>query len=381
MTDTQVNFYNSLVRETDFSRLGDPERFRPVPEEWLLAVSDIKGSTALVAEGKYKTVNMVGAAVISAVMNAIGNHSFPFVFGGDGASMAVAPEHEETVRLALAAVARWAESEFGIEMRIAVVPVAEARAAGHDVRVARFAVSDAADYAMFAGGGLLWAETQMKAGAHTLEKAPPGTFPDLTGLSCRWANMRSDQGNILSLVVAAVPGAPEDETSQVFAHVIALAESLARGGHPAPATGMEARRAPRSAQLEAHAARGTGPLASARRKAAFESLVYWVLYKLKLSVGGFDPRHFARAVAANADFRKLDDGLKMTLDCDRATQEQLETLLAQAAADGLVRYGITVQEEAMMTCIVPSPLTEDHLHFIDGAAGGYTKAASIMKGT
>ena len=32
-----------------------------------------------------------------------------------------------------------------------------------------------------------------------------------------------------------------------------------------------------------------------------------------------------------------------------------------------------------MTCIVPSPMTRDHMHFIDGAAGGYAMAASNLK--
>jgi hypothetical protein len=32
-----------------------------------------------------------------------------------------------------------------------------------------------------------------------------------------------------------------------------------------------------------------------------------------------------------------------------------------------------------MTCIVPTPLSRDHMHFIDGAAGGYAMAASRMK--
>jgi hypothetical protein len=30
---------------------------------------------------------------------------------------------------------------------------------------------------------------------------------------------------------------------------------------------------------------------------------------------------------------------------------------------------------------VPSILTDDHVHFIDGAAGGYTQAARLMKGS
>jgi hypothetical protein len=32
-----------------------------------------------------------------------------------------------------------------------------------------------------------------------------------------------------------------------------------------------------------------------------------------------------------------------------------------------------------MTCIVPSPLQRDHVHFVDGASGGYAMAASQLK--
>ena len=45
---------------------------------------------------------------------------------------------------------------------------------------------------MFTGGGLAWAETQMKAGAFAVAPAPAGTRPDLTGLSCRFAEIESE---------------------------------------------------------------------------------------------------------------------------------------------------------------------------------------------
>jgi hypothetical protein len=32
-----------------------------------------------------------------------------------------------------------------------------------------------------------------------------------------------------------------------------------------------------------------------------------------------------------------------------------------------------------MTCIVPSPFTDDHVHFLDGAGGGYALAAKSLK--
>lgn len=376
----QNGFYDHLQREQNFEHLTDTHRYTPVPDDWHIGVADIVNSTGEVAAGRYKTVNMVGAAVISAVMNGLDGRPFPFVFGGDGAGFAIAPQALPAARTALAAVAVWAREEFDIGMRVALVPVAAARAAGHDVKVARFQTSPGADYAMFAGGGLLWAETEMKLQRYAVAPADAGTTPDLTGLSCRWAHMKARNGTILSLVVAAEPEADSKDVAQVYKQVVDIAARLDGGGHPAPLSGMTSRWPPAGATLEAHAARRSGSLARAKRRALFESLMAWILIRTGVKVGGFDARRYARVVAANADFRKLDDGLKMTLDCDAQTQTHLQTVLSDAADRGIVRFGIATQDEAMMTCIVPSIMTDDHLHFIDGAAGGYTQAASQMKG-
>jgi hypothetical protein len=69
----------------------------------------------------------------------------------------------------------------------------------------------------------------------------------------------------------------------------------------------------------------------------------------------------------------------MTVDCDPATLALAKELLGGAKADGIVRYGIYEQDAAIMTCIVPSVESDDHLHFLDGADGGYALAAKMMK--
>ena len=43
------------------------------------------------------------------------------------------------------------------------------------------------------------------------------------------------------------------------------------------------------------------------------------------------------------------------------------------------RYGLHRQDAAMMTCFTPSALRSDHVHFIDGARGGYASAATALK--
>ena len=97
-------------------------------------------------------------------------------------------------------------------------------------------------------------------------------------------------------------------------------------------------------------------------------------------VGGFDPKIYRREIATNTDFRKFDDGLMMTVDCSQETVAQLRALLEDAQARGVIRYGLHVQDEALMTCVVPSVLTSDHMHFVDGSGGGYAAAAQQLRG-
>lgn len=373
------SFYTSLPRYAEFTDLSDTGHFTPLPDDWWVGTSDIKGSTQAVLDGKYKTVNMIGAAVISAQLNAHEHAPFPFVFGGDGASFAVPPGWRARSARALQDVRAWARAEFGMELRIAMVSVAEIRAAGREVLVARFQASAGVDYAMFAGGGLNWAEQHMKKGHNTLPDGPPGSLPDLTGLSCRWRHMRSRQGCILSVVLEPAEDVAPARFADVVARVLDQTGHLEANGHPAEREGPGVSWPPAGATLEAHAQRRDAPVRKARRKALFESFVAWVLIKTGLKVGGFDARRYRRVVGENADFRKFDDGLKMTLDCDPATEAQLRGVLEQGVADGILKFGLHRQSEAMMTCFVPSILADNHVHFVDGAAGGYTAAAMAMK--
>ncbi len=374
------DFYSQLRADPHFAAMTRPERFTALPPDWVIGVTDIVDSTGEIARGRYKVVNVVGASVVSAMMNALEGRLFPYVFGGDGASFAVSGADAEKAREVLARLRRWTRAEFDMPLRAALVPVGRIRAAGYDVKVARHAASDGVDYAMFAGGGLAWADRQMKADRFTVEPAPDTVPPDLTGLSCRWNNVRSRNGSILSLVV--LPGADrqEDAFADIAEQVVSLAEQLQRGGHPMPQDGPDVQYPPPGLTIEAHLSRGTRPLFWRQVQLLVANLIAWLFFKTGFRAGDFDPGHYRAAVSRNADFRKFDDGLKMTLDCDRDTRDRIVRLLDSAQAAGQVRYGLHEQDEAMVTCIVPSVVQEDHVHFVDGAAGGYTRAAAQIKG-
>src|SRR5690349_20939925 len=108
------SFYGRIRVFRGFTSLMDPALYSPLPDDWCIGVADIVDSTKAIAAQRYKAVNMAGAAVIAAVTNALEGREFPFVFGGDGASFAIAPDDFDKARDALAATARWVRDDLDL---------------------------------------------------------------------------------------------------------------------------------------------------------------------------------------------------------------------------------------------------------------------------
>ena len=78
----------------------------------------------------------------------------------------------------MAAVAAWSAGELELTLRVALVPVAQIRAQGVDVRVARYGPSESVSYAMFSGGGLAFADgSSADASPNAKTAARPKVIP------------------------------------------------------------------------------------------------------------------------------------------------------------------------------------------------------------
>src|SRR6201991_4719703 len=254
-------FYGAIPVFRGFGSVMDPALYSPLPVDWSIGIADIVASTKAIAEARYKAVNMAGAAVIAAVTNALDGREFPFVFGGDGASFAVSPDDLVSAREALAATAAWVKDDLDLTMRIALVPVTAVRAQNLDVRIARFGPSANLSYAMFSGGGLGWAEAAMKRGEFVIPAAPPGTQPDLSGLSCRFEEIPSARGVILSVLVVRAQGADAPPFRRVIEDATGVVERVPDPVRRVRASGPPLKWPPQCMDYEALAARG-GSLAA-----------------------------------------------------------------------------------------------------------------------
>lgn len=377
-----MDFYARVPRFDRFDRVMDPALFVAVPEDWVLGVTDIAASGVAIADGRYRAVNMAGAAAIAAVANALGRGAFPFAFGGDGATCAVPGRLSRTVAQVLSQTVVYVREELGLELRAAVVPVRDLRAAGADVRLARFAASPAVDYAMFSGGGTALAMAEMKAGRIGLPAAAPGSRPDLSGLSCHWDEVPARRGLILSVLAEPAPSASPEAFAALVADVLALAHSMEADGRPLPPDGPPVPLFSGTAPLDLRADTRRPGFArlTAHGRNLLRSVALSVLKRTGWRLGGVDVRHYLADLSANADFRKYEDGLKLTLDCSAALADAIEARLEAAVREGVAAMGVHRQERALVTCFVPSMRAASHVHFIDGAGGGYAAAARALKG-
>lgn len=362
---------------TDFRDAVATERFAPMADDVVVGVTDVVASTDAIAAGRYKDVNLAGAAPISAVINALGRDDFPFVFGGDGAAMLVEAGERSRLERALADTAAFVRDTMALSLRVGTISVAELRSRGADVKLAWFAPSPHARYALLAGGGLALAEADLKASRLVIPPSAEGSRPNLDGLSCRFSPSPNRHGVILSLIAREAPGASPGAFVSVIDRLLAIVRREEREGHPLPATGPAFSPLPDTLAFEANAA-GSGWRRSRFALSLF-TIVASLLFRIGWRAGAFDPKLYLQDLSANSDFRKFDDGLRMTVDCDASAVQAIETILAEAESDGVLRYGLARQDRSLVTCLVPSPLERGHFHFVDGAGGGYALAAQDMK--
>ena len=374
------DFYRTVPTFRDFRLVADEFSFSPLPEEWLVGVADVEQSTKAIQDKRYKAVNMAGAAVIAAIANAVGGRDFPFVFGGDGASFAVSSSDAGIARQALAETATWVREDLDLTLRVGMVSVGEIRRNGHDVRVGRYAVSDNISIAMFSGGGVAWADAAMKRDEISVRRAPDGARPDLSGLSCRFEQFPTQYGQILSVLVLPADIARMSAFRAVVKHIIGMVEGSSECARPIGRETMQLKWPPQGCDLEALASRKAGePAGISKMRVYARTFLYFLIMRFNLRVGRFVPEKYLSEVVGNSDFRKFDDALRMIVDCSSGMAQEIEDTLAAAERDGHIRYGCHREDAAIMTCFTPSPAHPSHVHFIDGAQGGYALAAAALK--
>jgi hypothetical protein len=379
-------FYAELPELTEFLQVVDERHYVPAPADWLVVITDVRGSTRAIEAGRYKDVNALGASTIIAMRNALPKVQIPFVFGGDGATLLVPASEEPTVRGVLVGLRQMAQNAFSLELRCGMVSVRELNEHELDIKVAKFRVSPHISLAMLMGEGVATAESWIKSAevGHQFEVAQGKAAElDLEGFECRWQPIENRRGTMMSLLVQALPGGePAERVRRYRAILSEINEILGKdAGHPIDQEKMVMRGLFSDFSVEARAKSGAskGKLFKAMWSLSqSKSLIGKALMLLRREAGGFDGSTYLSEFVRNCDFRKFDETLRMVVDVSSAQVASLHLALKAARQRGEIAYGVHLSARALVTCHVRS-YTGDNLHFIDGDAGGYALAAKQMK--
>jgi hypothetical protein len=379
-------FYAALPVCPSFADVTRPEVYARLPDDWVIIIGDVEGSTAAIANGQYKDVNLVGSSLLIATFNALGHSDLPFIFGGDGATLTLPESQLARVRPAFLATRRMARDGFQLGLRIGVVPVRDLRAAGHDAAVARVRLSERFSLAAFWGSGLAWAEKMVKdplAGArYRIEEYAAPTAETFLGLECRWRGVPSERGETLSLLVEATTTRDDARVRTYAAVVEKLVEIFGEhAGNPVAVTQLRLAGDPAAAARETRVHRSqAGALAKKLfqcRVRLLSALGSWFM-RHRLKIGKIDWSRYTEDVVRNSDFRKFDGTLRMVLSATEAQRTLLVQWLDARHRAGELAYGLHIAREALVTCLI-FEREGGHLHFIDGAGGGYALASSDLK--
>src|SRR5690606_29770048 len=102
-----------------------------------VVITDIKGSTMAIEEGRYKEVNFLAACSTTAILNIDKFVDFPFVFGGDGATILMPEAYLQRATDVLIDTQNFAREFLGMDLRIGIVPVIDILRNKQKIKVAK----------------------------------------------------------------------------------------------------------------------------------------------------------------------------------------------------------------------------------------------------
>lgn len=371
-------FYSRLpVNEISLSELlTEDHLFYKVPDNWHVVITDIKRSTKAVQEGLHETVNLLATGSIVAVLNIAykANITVPFFFGGDGATFIIPASILASTLQALVIHQENSKRNYDLTLRVGSVAVAEIYKEKHALNISKLRTSKLFSITVLLGDGLNYAEKVIKGEDYLLSPLPAKEEElDMSGMQCRWDKIKPPQeyDEVVSLLVIA---RDSEKQAAVFKRVIDKLDGI---------YGEQKRRTPISVPMLKLKTTLEKIRMEMRTKFGGYRPVY-LLHKWITTLLGYfyfrtkQGKKYLLQLVDMSDTLVIDGKINTVISGTSAQREQLESALSDLERSGLIIYGLFVSKESVMSCYIRN-MNEDHIHFVDGAEGGYTKAAGMLK--
>ncbi|MEP7163129.1 MAG: DUF3095 family protein [Ferruginibacter sp.] len=385
-----INFYTDLkplslpVNEL----LSTGAYFVSLPQNWHIIVADIANSTEVVKAGRHTDINLVAAGSLIAALNVARSFQtdIPYFFGGDGGIVIVPEDLVQPVLAGLKAHRINSLKNFALDIRIGSVPVSEITKAGFEINIAKVAIGPELNRSVVLGDGLKYAETVVKQNYRYDEKQKLQDLQDfdisalnLQGLECRWDKIKPPTKG-LEVVCLLVEATHVKDQLTVYNNVLKkLDEFYGETGkrHPLSVNRLRLINSFKKFQHEMllrYSKRKIGYLV----KLFFQTIIGKLYFKYNLKVNNLRAGDYLAQVIEFSDTLTIDGRINTIVSGTAENRELFLKYLAKEEQEGRLLYGHHVSAESIMTCYIEN-MNNKHIHFVDGADGGYTEAALELK--
>ena len=379
---TGIDFYKNLqALQLPITQVFNQQYFSDVPGNWFIIIADVKNSTEAVNAGKHNDVNLVAAGSLIAALNIAKKYKaeIPFFFGGDGGTILVPEELLKDVLNALAAHNANIKNNFDMEMHVGYMSIEEILHTGHFIKIAKVQIDVSFQKAVIIGGGLHYAEQQIKNSLQEDSNKEDDIELDLTGLECRWDKIKppSEENEVVCYLVEATE--PENQL-KVYGEVMQQIENIygdIKQRNPLSIDRLKLLISVDKIRKEMLVKYGKWKLRYFIDSFA-ETLLGRYYFRYNWQMKDIKGQEYIAQIISQADTLTIDGRINTIITGKRDKRLRLITYLSDQEKAGKLIYGHHISKESIMTCYIENRNTK-HIHFVDGSDGGYTEAAKEFK--
>lgn len=373
------DFYKDLKQIDDFSKIMEDKNYTKIPSDWIVLVSDIQDSTKAIEKGSYKDVNFISALCIIGVLNIDNNLDFPYIFGGDGASLLIPSSILEKAKKVFQEARFKAKEAFDLNLRIGYISVKEIEEKGSFIEVCKYKISNEYTQAIIRGNGLQLAEDLLKKEYETYKIDEEFSFDytaNFEGLECRWENIKTPKDETISILIKSIN---EKNSSMIYENCLKQIEQIA-GDFKSRNPIQKDEQFILSFHpkiLNTEAAIFTNNIFS-RIFHIFRLMIENLLGVFLMKFGIGEWKEYKQRIIRTTDTEKFDDMLRMVISTKKEDTKKIEKFLHEKFLQNDLVYGIHQSDSALMTCLIFQRHGK-HIHFVDSSNGGYAMAAKDLK--
>ncbi len=357
--------------------MGDETRFKTIPEDWHVIITDIKQSTEAIQKGLHQAINLAATASIISALNIAKEHNitFPFFFGGDGATLILPNSLKEQVIVALSIHQKNVKQFFGLDLRVEEVPVSEIYQQGKKISIAKSKLNRRYVIPVVLGEGLGFADRLIKEKEFRVRGQEKETdMLNLTGMECRWDSVKPPEAQHEVVCIVATSVDPNKQ-SVVYKEVLEAIERIYgsfNARRPISVKGLKLLASLPRFKAENQLKFGTSSFGKMTK-----SIFNYLIGKFYLKFKG-DGKNYLETLVEHTDTLVVDGRINTVISGKKENRIELENELNRLESEGLIHYGLLVCKESIMSCYVQDRKS-NHIHFVDGSEGGYTRAATVLK--